>query len=91
MKLLTKSFVPVGEAIWLHYEAPKSNIILPHNAKLPPFFECEVLEVGPEVKEVKKGDRVIVNSVAITTIKLDGTDYFFTKQAQVVAVVRGLE
>lgn len=100
MKLMTKIFAPVGTAIWVAYNpedamAPGSKLILPGNARMPPFVECEVLEVGKECKEVKKGDRVILNSSpsALTPVKLagDSSTYFFAKEAMVVALIKGME
>ena len=92
MKLKTRNYVPVDTTLWLDYDAEDalgdSKLVLPGNAKLPPFVKCEVLAAGPQCKQVKAGDTVLINSVSITRIKLAGEpDTFFTKEPQVVAVI----
>ncbi len=51
----------------------------------------EVVSVGPGTKDVtmtiKTGDKVIVGNFAGNDIKLDGEDYKFVKQDDVLAVV----
>ena len=51
----------------------------------------EVVSVGPGTKEVtmtiKAGDKVVVGNFAGNDIKLDGEDYKFVKQDDILAVV----
>ena len=51
----------------------------------------EVVSVGPGTKDVtmtiKAGDKVIVGNFAGNDIKLDGEDYKFVKQDDILAVV----
>ena len=51
----------------------------------------EVVSAGPGTKDVtvtvKPGDKVVVATFVGTDIKLDGTDYKFVKQDDILAVV----
>ena len=51
----------------------------------------EVVSAGPGTKDVtvtvKSGDKVVISSFVGTDIKLDGTDYKFVKQDDILAVV----
>ena len=51
----------------------------------------EVVSVGPGTKDVtmtvKAGDKVIVGNFAGNDVKLDGEDYKFVKQDDILAVV----
>ena len=51
----------------------------------------EVVSAGPGTKDVtvtvKPGDKVVISSFVGTDIKLDGTDYKFVKQDDLLAVV----
>ncbi len=51
----------------------------------------EVVSVGPGTKDVtmtiKTGDKVVVGNFAGNDIKLDGEDYKFVKQDDILAVV----
>jgi chaperonin GroES len=51
----------------------------------------EVVSVGPGTKDVtmtvKAGDKVIVGNFAGNDVKLDGEDYKFVKQDDVLAIV----
>ena len=51
----------------------------------------EVISAGPGTKDVevtvKPGDKVVVGKFTGTEIKLDGVDYKFVKQEDILAVV----
>lgn len=71
-------------------ETTSSGIILATtNKEKPGIFE--VVSVGPGTKDVtmtlKPGDKVVVGNYVGSDIKLDGTDYKFVKQDDVLAVV----
>ena len=47
----------------------------------------EVMSAGPDVKEIKVGDKVVVDNFKGNDIKLDGVDYKFVKLEDVLAIV----
>ena len=63
-----------------------SGIYLPENAteKTAVFV---VQAAGPEVKNVKQGDRIIYNGFA-GEVKVDGVDYIIVKEEDVLATVQ---
>ena len=67
-----------------------SGIILATATKEKPGF-FEVVSAGPGTKDVtvtvKPGDKVVVAKFVGTDIKLDGTEYKFVKQDDILAVV----
>lgn len=67
-----------------------SGIILATATKEKPGF-FEVVSAGPGTKDVtvtvKPGDKVVVAKFVGTDIKLDGVDYKFVKQDDILAVV----
>ena len=67
-----------------------SGIILATATKEKPGF-YEVVSAGPGTKDVtvtvKPGDKVVVAKFVGTDIKLDGTEYKFVKQDDILAVV----
>ena len=71
-------------------ETTVSGIILATTTKEKPAI-YEVVSVGPGTKDVtmtvKCGDKVIVGNFVGNDIKLDGTDYKFVKQEDILAVV----
>ena len=75
-------------------ETTKGGIILTGSAKEKPSV-AEVISVGPGgnvdgkdvVMTVKPGDKVVVGKFTGTEIKLDGVDYKFVKQEDILAVV----
>ena len=50
-------------------------------------FAGKVVAVGEGVKNVKPGDKVVIGKFTGTEIKLDGVDYKFIKQDDILAVV----
>ena len=71
-------------------ETTSSGIILATSSKEKPAI-YEVVSVGPGTKDVtmtvKTGDRVVVGKYTGSEIKLDGVDYKFVKQDDILAVV----
>ena len=71
-------------------ETTSSGIILATSNKEKPAI-YEVVSAGPGTKEVevtvKAGDKVIVSKFSGNEIKLDGVDYKFVKQEDILAVV----
>ena len=66
-------------------ETTTSGIILATTKEKPAIFE--VMSAGPDVKEVKVGDKVVVSNFKGNDIKLDGVEYKFVKLEDVLAVV----
>ena len=71
-------------------ETTASGIILAAATKEKPAI-YEVVSAGPGTKDVemliKAGDQVVVSKFVGTDIKLDGVDYKFVKQDDVLAIV----
>ena len=70
--------------------ATASGIILATTTKEKPGI-FEVVSAGPGTKDVtvtvKPGDKVVVATFVGTDIKLDGVDYKFVKQDDLLAIV----
>ena len=71
-------------------ETTASGIILATTTKEKPAI-YEVVSAGPGTKDVtvtvKPGDKVVVGNFVGSDIKLDGEDYKFVKQDDVLAIV----
>ena len=71
-------------------ETTSSGIILATTNKEKPAI-YEVVAAGPGTKDVtmtvKVGDKVVVGKFAGSELKLDGEDYKFVKQDDILAVV----
>ena len=71
-------------------ETTVSGIILASTNKEKPAI-YEVVSAGPGTKDVevtvKPGDKVVVSKFSGNEIKLDGVDYKFVKQDDILAVV----
>lgn len=63
-----------------------SGIVLPDTAKEKPE-EGEVVEVGKDVKEVKKGDKVVFSKYSPSEVKQDGEEYLIVKEEDVLAII----
>ena len=71
-------------------ETTSSGIILATTTKEKPGI-YQVVSVGPGTKDVtmtvQPGDKVVVANFVGNDIKLDGVDYKFVKQDEILAVV----
>ena len=85
---------PMADNVLLkQFEAPEttvSGIILATATKEKPAI-YEVVSAGPGTKDVevtvKAGDKVVVGKYTGSEIKLDGVEYKFVKQDDILAVV----
>lgn len=63
-----------------------SGIYLPDTAKEKPAY-ATVVAVGPDVKEIKNGDRIVYKDYTTTELKIDGKEYLIVKEEDVLATV----
>lgn len=66
-------------------ETTKSGILLGGAKEAPAYAVVE--SVGPEVKTIKKGDKVIYKNYSTTDIKLDDQDYIIVKEEDILATL----
>lgn len=81
---------PLGDRIVAVKEEVKSKtasgLYLPDSAKEKSSVAV-VKAVGPDVKGVKAGDRVVHKEYATTDLKIDGTEYLIVKEEDVLATL----
>lgn len=61
-----------------------SGLYLPDTAKEKPAYAV-VESVGPDVKSVKKGDRVVFKEYTTTELKVGDTEYLIVKEENILA------
>jgi len=85
------SFQPLGERVLIkrveEEQKTASGIIIPDNAKEKPQ-EGVVEAVGPDVKSVSKGDKVVFGKYSGTEIKVDGQDYLVMEIGDVLGIIK---
>ena len=85
------SMKPLGDRVVLkHQEAEektKSGIILTDSAKEKPQAAV-VVSVGPDVDQVKEGDKVIYTEYAGTEVKYQEEEYTIVDQKDIIAIVK---
>lgn len=65
-------------------ETTESGLIIPESAKMESLVEAEVVDVGPDVEDLKAGDLVYFKSAG-NEIKLDKHIYFIRYERLVAA------
>jgi chaperonin GroES len=63
-----------------------SGLYLPENAKEKSSI-AKVEAIGPEVKNLKKGDRIVYKEYSTTELKVDTTEYMILKEEDVLATL----
>ena len=80
---------PLGDRVVAKKEEPqtttKSGILLGEAKEAPSYAVVEA--VGPEVKTVKAGDKIIYKQYSTTDVKLEDVDYIIVKEEDVLAVL----
>ena len=64
-----------------------SGIYLPEKAAEKPKT-AKVVAVGPAVRQVKNGDRIVYKSFSTTDIKVGKEEYILVKEEDVLATVK---
>lgn len=76
--IVAKKEVPV--------EKTASGFFMPGDAKEKPSY-ATVESVGPDVKNIKKGDKIIFKEYSTTDIKLGDAQYLIVKEEDVLAIL----
>lgn len=63
-----------------------SGLYLPSNAKEKPVYAV-VQAVGPDVKSLKKGDKIVFREYSPMELKVDNAEYLIVKEEDVVATL----
>ncbi len=63
----------------------KSGILLGEAKEAPSY--AVVVSVGPDVKNVKKGDKIVYKQYSTTDVKIDDVDYLIIKEEDVLATL----
>ncbi len=63
-----------------------SGFYLPESSKEKPVV-ATVVAVGPDVKTLKKGDKIVYKEYSTTELKLDGKEYLIVKCEDVLATL----
>lgn len=83
---------PLGEYVVAVQETAetktKSGLYLPEAAKEKPQTS-KVVAVGPDVKQVKVGDRIIYGGYSNTDVKVGKDAYQLIKEENIYATVKG--
>ncbi|MBR2543632.1 co-chaperone GroES [Candidatus Saccharibacteria bacterium] len=66
-------------------EKTKSGILLGEAKEKPAYAIVEA--VGPEVKSIKKGDKIVYKEYSTTEINMDEKDYIILKEEDVLATL----
>lgn len=66
-------------------ETTKSGILLGEAKEAPAYAVVE--SIGPDVKTVKAGDKIVYKNYSTTDIKLDDKDYIILKEEDVLATL----
>lgn len=66
-------------------ERTASGILLGEAKEKPAYAVVEA--VGPEVKEIKKGDKIVYKEYSTTEVKVDEKDYIILKEEDVLATL----
>lgn len=63
-----------------------SGLYLPDQAKEKPVV-ASVQAVGPDVKNVKVGEKILYKEYSTTELKIDGTEYLIVKEEDILATL----
>jgi chaperonin GroES len=81
---------PLKDRVLVKYaeeeERTKGGIYVPDTAKEKPQ-KGEVVAVGSEVKEVKKGNTVLFDKYSGSKVQVDDQDYLVIKEEDILAIV----
>ncbi|MBQ6605429.1 co-chaperone GroES [Candidatus Saccharibacteria bacterium] len=81
---------PLKDRVIAFKEQPKektaSGLLLPSDSKEKPAYAI-VESVGPDVKEIKKGDKIIYKEYSGTNVKINDTEYLILDEKDILATM----
>lgn len=85
---MSTPITPLADRVVATREAAKTKtnggLYLPETAKEKPVA-ATVQAVGPDVKSLKKGDRIVYKEYSTTELTVSGTEYLIIKEEDVLA------
>jgi len=85
---MSSPITPLADRVVATREAEKtktaSGLYLPETAKEKPVAAI-VEAVGPEVKSVKKGDRIVYKEYSVTELTINKIEYLIVKEEDILA------
>jgi len=80
---------PLADRVVAKKDAPQektaSGLYLGEAKEKPNY--AKVTEVGKDVKEIKKGDKVVYREYGATEVKIGGEEYLIIKEEDVLAII----
>ncbi len=67
-------------------EKTTSGLLLPTDSKEKPAF-ATVESVGPDVKSIKPGDRIIYKEYSTTPVKINKQEYLIVEEKDILATL----
>ena len=77
---------PMADRVVAAETKTASGLYLPDSSKEKPVM-AEVKAVGPDVKSLKIGDRIVYKEYSTTELKIDNVEYLIVKEEDVLATV----
>lgn len=81
---------PLGDYVVAAQDAAQtktaSGLLLPNSGSEKPKI-ATVLAIGPTVKEIKTGDKIIFGGYSNTDIKINGAEYMLIKTENIYATL----
>lgn len=81
---------PLGDrVVAMREKAPEkteSGLYLPDNAKEKPIM-ASVVAVGPDVKHVKTGDKILYKEYATNEVTIDNDEYLLVKEEDILGTL----
>ncbi|MEA3289339.1 MAG: co-chaperone GroES [Campylobacterota bacterium] len=87
------NFQPLGDRVLVKVQEPEtktaSGIIIPDNASKEKPTTAEVISVGPDVKDVVAGDKVVYTKFARSAaVTLDNEEYLVMEISEILGVFK---
>lgn len=67
-------------------EKTASGLLLPSDSKEKPSFAV-VTAVGPDVKSIKKGDKILYKEYSTTSVKVDDENFLILDEKDILATL----
>lgn len=64
----------------------RAGLYLPENAKEKPVI-AKIVAIGPDVKNLKVGDKIVYKEYSTTDLKIGGDEYLIVKEEDVLATL----
>lgn len=86
-----KKLIPTQDFVAMEIPKFDTAISLPDGVKIQKDSHFVAIAVGPDVKKIAVGDKIVAFNQSMLKVKLDDREYFVAKEEFIIGIIQEVE